>query len=64
MHASRDCVWPIILDTELHKTYLGEPVLVAIMCNVTFLPFKPCFQKIHTCFSKDAESLTIYGSVL
>ena len=52
------------LDAELYTTCPGERVLVAIRFNVTFLPLRPCYEKIRTCFSKDAESLTTYGCVL
>jgi len=63
-HACRDCVWPIILDAELYTTCPGERMLVTIRFNVTFLPLRPCYEKMRTCFSKDAESLTTYGCVL
>jgi len=29
-HACKDCVWPIILDTGLYTTCLGERVLVVM----------------------------------
>jgi len=54
----------IILDTELYATWPGERVLVAIRCNVTFLPLRLCYENTRTCFSKDAENLTTYGYVL
>ena len=57
-HACRDCVWHIILDAELYTTCPGERVLVAIRCNVTFLPLRLCYENTRTCFSKDAEDLT------
>ena len=41
----------------------GERVL-ATRFNVTFLPSRPCYDKIRTCFSKVAESLTTFGYVL
>ena len=63
-HACRDCMWHIILDTELYATCPGERVLVAIRCNVTFLPLRLCYENTRTCFSKDAENLTTYGYVL
>jgi len=44
-HACRDCVWPIILDTELYATCPGEQVLLAIRFNVTFLPLGPVTKK-------------------
>ena len=37
-HACKDCVWPIILDAELHSTCLGERVSVVmthqVQCNI------------------------------
>jgi len=63
-HACRDCVWHIILDTELYTTYPGEWVLVAIRFNATFLPLRFCYENTRTCFSKDAKNLTTYGYVL
>ena len=37
-HACRDCVWPIILDAELHTTCPGERVFVVmthqVQCNI------------------------------
>ena len=63
-HACRDCVWHIILDAELYTTCPGERVLVAIGSSETFLLLRPCYEKIRTCFSKDAESLTTYSYVL
>ena len=63
-HACRDCVWPIMLDSELYTTCPGERVLVFIRFNATFLPLRPCSENMCTCFSKDAESRTTYGCVL
>jgi len=63
-HACRDCVWYIILDAELYTTCPGERVLVAIRCNVTFLPLRLCYENTHTCCWKVAENLTTYGYVL
>jgi len=63
-HACRDCVWHIILDTELYTICPGERVLVATRFNVTFLPLRLCYENTRTCFSKDAENLTTYGYVL
>jgi len=62
-HASRDCVWHIILDAELYTTCPGERVLVATRFNITFLPLRFCYENTRTCFSKDAENLTTYGYV-
>jgi len=53
-----------ILDAELYTTFPGEQVLVATRFNVTFLRLRLCYEKTHTCFSKDAENLTSYGYVL
>jgi len=33
-----------------------------VQCNIP--TFRPCYEKIRTCFSKEAESLTTYGCVL
>jgi len=37
-HSCKDCVWPIILDTELYTTCPGEQVLVFmthhVQCNI------------------------------
>jgi len=54
-HACGDCVWHIILDAELHATYPGERVLVAIRFNATFLPLRLYYENTRTCFSKDTE---------
>jgi len=55
-HACKDCVWPIILDAELCTTCPGERVLVAIRFNVTFVPLRPCYEKI-------SAGLTIVANV-
>ena len=52
------------LYAELYTTCRGERVLVATRFNVAFLPLRLCYEKIRTCFSKDAESVTTYGYVL
>ena len=61
-HACRECVWPIIFDAELYTTCPGEGVLVATRFNVTFLPLRPCYDKIRRLpvSRKDAESPTTY----
>ena len=63
-HTSRDCVWPIILVAGLYTTWCGERVLVVIRCNATFLPLRPYWEKICTCFLNDAKILITYGCVL
>ena len=63
-HACRDCGWHIILVAELYTTCPGERVLVATKFNVTFLPLRLCYVNTSSCFSKDAENLTMYGYVL
>ena len=35
-HASRDCVWLVILEAELYTTFPGQRVLVVIRFNVSF----------------------------
>ena len=62
--ACRDCGWHIILVAELYTTCPGERVLVATKFNVTLLPLRLCYVNTSTCFSKDAENLTMYGYVL
>jgi len=63
-HACRDCVWPTVLDVELYTTCPGERMLVAnshqVQCNIP--TFEALIQKLRTCFSKDAENLTTFGS--
>ena len=51
-HASRDCVWHIILDAELCTTCPGERVLVAARFNVTFLILRLCYKNTRTSFRK------------
>ena len=57
--ACKDCVWPVILDAELYITCPGERVLVVmthqVQCNIP--AFEAFYEKICTCFSKDAEGL-------
>ena len=64
-HGCKDCVWPTILDAELYTTCPGERVLVVmthqVQCNI---PTFEAFEKISTCFSKDAEDLITYGCLL
>jgi len=47
-HACRDCVWPIILDTELNTACPGERVLVVmthqVQCNI------PTFEAVFNCY--------------
>ena len=62
--ACRDCVWHIILGAELYTTCPRERMLIVISFIVTFLPLWPYYEKMCTCFSKDAESLTTCGCVL
>ena len=63
-HACRGCGWHITLDAELYTTCPGERVLVTTRFNETFLPLRRCYENTRTCFSKDAENLTMYGYVL
>jgi len=39
-------------------------ISVAIRFNITFLPLRPSYEKISTCFLKDAEILTTYACML
>jgi len=63
-HASTDCVWTITLVAGLCTACRGEQVVVVIRFNGTFLPLRPYWKKICTCFLNDAESQTMYGCAL
>jgi len=55
-HACRDCVWHIILDAELHTTYPGERMLVAIRFNVTFLPLRLLWKNTYLFLERCGKS--------
>ena len=63
-HASTDCLGLITLAAGHCTTCRSERELVVITFNITFLPLRLYWDKIRTCFSKDAESLTTYGCAL
>jgi len=63
-HASTECLGLITLVAVHYTTCLGVRVLVVIRFNITFLPLRLYWDKMRTCFSKDAESLTRYGCSL
>ena len=62
-HTSTDCLGLITLVAGHCTTCHGEWVLVVIRFNITFLPLR-FWDKMRTCFSKDAESLTTYDCTL
>ena len=61
---STDCLGLITLVAGHCTTYHGERVLVVTRFNITFLPLRLYWDKMCTCFSKDAESLITYGCAL
>jgi len=63
-HTSTDCLGLITFVAELCTTCRGEQVLVVIRFNITFLPLRLYWDKMCTCFSKDAETPTTYGCAL
>jgi len=63
-HTSTDCLGLITLAAGHYTTCRGERVLVFIRLNITFLPLRFYWDKMRTCFSTDAESLTAYGCAL
>jgi len=46
-HACKDCVWPIILDAELHTTCPGERVLVVMTHQVQCTSDIPTFEALR-----------------
>jgi len=63
-HTSTDCLELTTLVAGHCTTCRGERVLVLIKFNITFLPLRLYWDKMCTCFSKDAGSLTTYGCAL
>jgi len=57
-HTSTDCLGLITLVEGHCTTCRCERVLVVIKFIITFLPLRLYWDKMCTCFSKDAESLT------
>ena len=63
--SGRDYMWPITFGCRAYTTCCGGRVLaVVIRFNATFLSLRPYWEKMCTCFFKDAESLTTYGCAL
>ena len=62
-HTSTDCVWLIILVTELCTTCRGERVLIVIRFNVTFLLLRPIAKKCAPVSCKKSKNVWVRALV-